>query len=156
MKKSILFFAVALLFSVTACQSPEQKEEVAEKSALQIKLDEYASFALTTDMSKLSAKEKEMIPILIEVADIMDVIFWQEAYGDKSSLMTNLNDEAAKGFADINYGPWDRLGNNAPFVDGVGEKPAGAQYYPEDMTKDEFEAFESDDKNKSIYVYKAR
>ena len=152
MKKSILLFAVALLFSVTACQAPEQKEEVAEKSAVQIKLDEYASFALTTNMSKLSAKEKEMIPILIEVADIMDGIFWQEAYGDKSSLMASLNDEAAKGFADINYGPWDRLGNNAPFVVGVGEKPAGAQYYPEDMTKDEFEAFESDDKT-SLYTF---
>lgn len=152
MKKSILLFAVALLFSVTACQAPEQKEEVAEKSAVQIKLDEYASFALTTNMSKLSAKEKEMIPILIEVADIMDGIFWQEAYGDKSSLMASLNDEAAKGFADINYGPWDRLGNNAPFIDGAGEKPVGAQYYPEDMTKDEFEAFESDDKT-SLYTF---
>jgi hypothetical protein len=151
MKKSIIFFAVTALFSVPACQAPEQKEEV-EKSVVQIKLDEYASFALTTDMSKLSTKEKEMIPILIEVADIMDGLFWQEAYGDKESLMASLNDEAAKGFADINYGPWDRLGNNAPFVDGVGEKPVGAQYYPEDMTKDEFEAFESADKT-SLYTF---
>lgn len=152
MRKSILLFTVTALFSTTACQTPEQGAEGSEKSAVQIKLDEYASFALTTDMSKLSAKEKEMIPILIEVADIMDGIFWQEAYGDKAALMASLNDDAEKGFAEINYGPWDRLGNNAPFVEGVGEKPTGAQYYPEDMTKDEFEAFENDDKT-SLYTF---
>ena len=82
-----------------------------------------------------------MIPILIDVAKIMDDLFWQEAYGDKQALMASLDDEAAKGFAEINYGPWDRLGNNAPFIDGVGEKPLGAQYYPADMTKEEFETW---------------
>ena len=55
MKKSILFLTATTLFLVTACQAPDQNEEVAEKSAVQLKLDEYASFALTTDMSKLSA-----------------------------------------------------------------------------------------------------
>jgi hypothetical protein len=153
MKKSILFIAITVLFAANGCQAPEQKEvESTEKSAAQLKLDEYASFTLTTDMSKLSAKEKEMIPILIEIAKIMDELFWQEAYGNKEALMTGLNDDAEKGFAEINYGPWDRLGNNAPFVKGVGEKPLGAQYYPDDMTKDEFEAFESEDKT-SLYTF---
>jgi hypothetical protein len=153
MKKSILFIAITVLFAANGCQAPEQKEVAStEKSAAQLKLDEYASFTLTTDMSKLSAKEKEMIPILIEIAKIMDELFWQEAYGNKEALMTGLNDDAEKGFAEINYGPWDRLGNNAPFVKGVGEKPLGAQYYPDDMTKDEFEAFESEDKT-SLYTF---
>ena len=120
-----------------------------------MKLDEYASFSLTADMNKLSAKEKEMIPILIEVAKIMDELFWYEAYGDKETLMASLKDDAEKGFAKINYGPWDRLGDNAPFIDGVGEKPLGAQYYPVDMTKEEFEAFESDDKT-SLYTFVRR
>ena len=118
-------------------------------------VDEYASFTLVTDMTKLSAKEKEMIPVLIEVAKIMDDLFWQEAYGNKDSLMASIGDEAARKFAEINYGPWDRLGDNAPFIDGVGAKPLGAQYYPEDMTKEEFEAFESDDKS-SLYTFVRR
>ena len=156
MKKTILIIAIAAVFIATGCQAPEQKEEVStEKSAVQIKLDEYASFTLTTDMSQLSAKEKEMIPILIEVAKIMDELFWQESYGDKQALMANLDDEAAKGFAEINYGPWDRLDNNASFIEGIGEKPLGAQYYPADMTKEEFEAFESDDKT-SLYTFVKR
>jgi hypothetical protein len=39
-----------------------------------------------------------------------------------------------------NYGPWDRLDGNAPFVEGVGPKPAGANFYPADVTKEEVEA----------------
>ncbi len=154
MKKPILLLAI--LITAYGCQAPEQAEETTtEKSAIQMKLDEYASFTLTADMSKLSAREKEMIPILIEVAKIMDELFWYEAYGDKEALMASLKDDAERGFAEINYGPWDRLGNNAPFIEGVGEKPLGARYYPEDMTKEEFEAFESDDKT-SLYTFVRR
>ena len=150
--KKILTLAVALVVFTSACQpTTNDEEQDTAKSELQMKLDEYAEFTLTTDMSKLTEKEKEMIPILIEVAEIMDGLFWQEAYGDKQELMAGLEDPAAKGFAEINYGPWDRLGNNAPFVEGVGEKSAGAQFYPADMTKEEFEAFESENKT-SLYT----
>src|SRR5919199_1239807 len=46
---------------------------------------------------------------------------------------------ARASFAEINYGPWDRLANDRPFVAGAGEKPPGANFYPRDMTKGEFE-----------------
>ena len=150
MKK--LLSLATLFVCFIGCQSPDESTEEVVKSEVQVKLDEYASFTLTTDMSKLSNKEKAMIPILIEVAEIMDNLFWQEAYGDKAALLSSLPDEATREFAKINYGPWDRLDNNAPFVDGVGEKPAGAQYYPSDMTKEEFDAFESDNKT-SLYTF---
>lgn len=150
MKK--LLSLATLFVCFIGCQSPDESTEEVVKSEVQVKLDEYASFTLTTDMSKLSDKEKAMIPILIEVAEIMDNLFWQEAYGDKAALLSSLPDDATREFAKINYGPWDRLDNNAPFVDGVGEKPAGAQYYPSDMTKEEFDAFESDNKT-SLYTF---
>jgi hypothetical protein len=147
-----LLSLTTLFLCFIGCQTTTESAEEIVKSEVQMKLDEYASFTLTTDMSKLSEKEKEMIPILIEVADKMDNLFWQEAYGDKEALLSSLPDDATRGFAKINYGPWDRLDDNAPFVEGVGEKPAGAQYYPEDMTKEEFEAFESDNKT-SLYTF---
>lgn len=84
-----------------------------------------------------------MIPILIEVADIMENIFWQNAYGDKSALMAQFaQDSAALKYLSINYGPWDRLNDNKPFIDGVGAKPLGANFYPADMTKEEFDALD--------------
>src|SRR5699024_2921800 len=50
-------------------------------------------------------------------------------------------------FAVINYGPWDRLNNNEPFVEGVGPKPAGANFYPADMSREEFEAWDNPEKD---------
>ena len=155
MKKSIYVLINVLFISLLSCQTPVEEAVVQEKSKSQKMVDEYVSFALVTDLSKLTDKEKEMIPILIEVAKIMDGLFWQEAYGDKASLMAGIEDEATRQFAEINYGPWDRLRANAPFIDGAGEKPLGAQYYPHDMTTEEFEAFDNDDKS-SLYTFVKR
>jgi hypothetical protein len=140
--------SLALMFAAFwACTS----EKEAEVSQMQKNVNEYAEFTLTADLSHLSENQKKMIPILIEVAEIMDDIFWKEAYGDKEALLVSLNDDAARTFVKYNYGPWDRLKGNVPFIEGVGEKPAGAQYYPTDMTKEEFEAFDDKDK-KSLYT----
>src|SRR5690606_36510321 len=56
-------------------------------------------------------------------------------------------------FAEINYGPWDRLEENAPFLEGVGPKPEGSNFYPPDLTKAEFEAaVAADPALKSLYT----
>ncbi len=103
-------------------------------------LDKYATVRLTTDMGKLAPHERKMIPILIKASEHMDDAFWMQAYGDKDALLSSIDDKNKRRFAVINYGPWDRLENNEPFVDGVGAKPSGANFYPKDMTKAEFEA----------------
>jgi len=110
--------------------SPEARELLAK----------YTPFRLTTDLSVLSEKECRMLPLLIGAAKEMDAIFWRQAYGDKAALLDGIEDPALRQFAQINYGPWDRLDNNAPFIDGVGPKPAGANLYPPDMSKEAFEA----------------
>ena len=50
-------------------------------------------------------------------------------------------------FAEINYGPWDRLAADQPFIENYGAKPLGAQFYPEDMSKQEFEAWQQEGKD---------
>ena len=57
----------------------------------------------------------------------------------KSRFLDNIKDKATKDFVMINYGPWERLNGNEPFIEGFGNKPAGANYYPVDMSKEEFE-----------------
>ena len=136
MRKLFLFLSMGLFFF--SCK--EAKKEV-KTSPYQALADQYQEFTLTTDISKLTEKEKQMLPILIQVADIMEDIFWQEAYGDKTPLFQQFaNDSAALKYLSINYGPWDRLDDNKPFIEGVGAKPLGANFYPADMTKEEFEA----------------
>lgn len=149
MKKLVTFTLIALIFA--QCNTLE-KEKEEETSAIQRRVDDYKPVKLTADLSKLSDSEKEMIPLMIEVAKIMDDLFWYEAYGDKQELLSEVNDPAMRKMININYGPWDRLDGNSPFMEGVETKPAGANYYPVDMTKAEFEAAELEGKQ-SLYTF---
>ena len=109
-------------------------------SDIDARLAKYTTVRLTTDIAALSARERQMLPVLIDAAQAMDEIFWQQAYGDRAALLSSLTDPRMRRFAEINYGPWDRLAGNEPFVPGAGAKPEGANLYPRDMTKAEFEA----------------
>ena len=148
MKKLFLFLTIGLFLG--GCkQAPKE----ATTSPYQALADQYEEFTLTTDISKLTDKEKQMIPILIRVADIMEEIYWQEAFGDKTPLFQRFaNDSAALKYISINYGPWDRLDDNKPFIDGYGAKPLGANFYPADMTKEEFEALADPNKDNAYSV----
>ncbi len=99
----------------------------------------YTEFTLTSDLSHLTAGQRQMVKLLIEAAQIMDDIFWIEAYGDKQALLKSIADPQQRHFAEINYGPWNRLEDNAPFLPGVGPKPEGAGFYPADITREEIE-----------------
>ena len=103
-------------------------------------LDKYVTVRLTADLSRLSERERRMLPLLIEAADAMDDIYWIQTYGDRDSLLASLaGNPDARRFAEINYGPWDRLAGDAPFLPGVGPRPKGANFYPADMTAEELE-----------------
>ena len=118
---------------------------------LKEKVDSYAIVEVTSPLyDALSDNDKKIVAIFREAADIVDGLFWKQTFGDKAQ-MEALTDENEKAYAMINYGPWDHLDDNKPFVEGWGEKPLGCQYYPQDMTAAEFEAF--DDPNKlSLYT----
>ncbi|MAY83882.1 MAG: Zn-dependent hydrolase [Flavobacteriales bacterium] len=126
-------------------------DSTAELSDIERRLEKYVEVELTTDISQLEEHHKQMIPLLIEAADIMDKLFWEVSGGSEIKAAVADADEATKKFFEINYGPWDRLANNEPFIDGVGEKPAGANFYPSDMSKEEFENADLADK-KSLYT----
>ncbi|TYB72503.1 Zn-dependent hydrolase [Bizionia saleffrena] len=142
MKKGLTL--VLSLVALWSCKNEVEKttpmvEIETEQTEMQVNLNKYVSVKLTTDLSGLTENERKMLPILIKAADKMNALFWYEAYGDCDALLNSIEDNDTKKYASINYGPWDRLANNKPFVDGVGEKPKGANYYPQDMTKEEFE-----------------
>ncbi|MDX1554801.1 MAG: Zn-dependent hydrolase, partial [Xanthomonadales bacterium] len=109
--------------------------------------DIYAPVRLTADLGHLSENQKQMVAVLIEASKIMDALFWRQAFGDPDTLLPEIEDPKQRRFAEINYGPWDRLDGDQSFVEGYGPKPLGAQFYPEDMTKKEFEAWEQEGKD---------
>ncbi len=131
---------IALLASCDRVSHTEMIEVDPDAPSISQKVGQYANFRLTTNTTSLSENERKMIPLLIEAAREMDGLFWQQAYGDKVMLLENIEDDDLRRFAEINYGPWDRLSSNDPFLNGFGPKPLGSNLYPHDMTKEEFEA----------------
>lgn len=145
----IVLIAVFIAFNSSCTPkagSTNTATDTTNMSPMQKKINEYAVVKLTTDMSKLTEKEKQMIPVLLEVAQVMDDIFWEQTWGNKNALLDTIKDPYARQFVEINYGPWDRLDENKPFIAGIGEKPKGANFYPRDMTKEEFEKWQDPNK----------
>lgn len=115
------------------------------------KVDEFVSVSLTSDISHLSDKQKQMLGKLFQVAEIMDELFWKEACPQKEEILSDLTDPEVIEFFHLNYGPWERLNGDLPFLPSVGEKPEGAGFYPADMTREEFENFKGEGKE-SLYT----
>lgn len=147
MKKKLFNFSASVLGAVAlattlSCTSQKQAE-----SPMKAKVDEYAPVELKSDLvNGLSDNEKELVKIFFQIGNITDQLFWKQTFGDKAILDT-ITDSYAKDFAMIHYGVWDRLDNNKPFIEGYGEKPLVCNYYPKDITAEEFEAFQDENKN---------
>lgn len=139
-----LFF-IGAISSVTlmlsSCSQQKQSDPMDEK------VKQFAMVDLTTDISHLSTNDKAMLVKLIEVGDIMEDLFWKDAFsGDRDTFLDSLPDSNTREFAKIMYGPWDRMDGDKPFIATYGTKPVGANYYPSDITKEEFEAWDEPNK----------
>ncbi len=143
MNRNILFI-VALVFLTISCKQRTQTME--EKSEYQQLVEQFAEVTLQADLSHLSENEKEIIKIFLDISEIIDEMFWTQSYGDREELLSKIEDENAKKYAMIHYGPWDRLNDNKAFIADFDNKPEGANFYPVDMTKEEFESWDNPDK----------
>jgi len=136
---------IASTLGITACTSRTPNADTANAVAaaspdIQRRMADYTTVHLVADTVSLTPNERRMLPLLIDAARTMDPIFWQQTYGSRDSLLAKVNDSAVRQFIDINYGPYDRLDNNAAFVANVTARLPGANLYPADITKGEFAA----------------
>jgi hypothetical protein len=155
-----LAIAISLAGGLVACQpsTPTAPAASAEAPAatqpandIAAKVASYAEVELNADLSTLAEGDRQAIVLLLQAGQIMDGLFWKQVVGDKDALLAKLTDPATRRFAEINYGPWDRLDGDKPFVEGVGPRPPGAGFYPADMTKAEFDAADLPGKD-SLYT----
>ena len=168
MKTKLIVSAILLASLLSACEKDKQTAAVepavqapasaavsapaeAEKPS---RFDIYADVSLTTDLSHLSKRQKQMIVLLIKAAEFTDDIFWQQVWGDRNELLSSIEERKAKQFAVYNYGPWDRLAADQPFIESYGPRPPGARFYPEDMSKAEFESWQQEGKDGQYSIVK--
>ncbi|MDE7102552.1 MAG: hypothetical protein K2O37_07120, partial [Bacteroidales bacterium] len=141
MKKNLILVAGIFGMLFASCSNGGNKQAEAL-------VKEYAEVKLTADLSRFSEDEKQMMAYLCDAAEVMDDIFWKEAYiGNRDEFLASIKDCNLRKFAQINYGPWDRLNGNHAFMEipgcnGLDDKPLGANFYPLDMTREEFDALE--------------
>jgi Peptidase family M49 len=137
--RAALVGLVAVLLASCAPDSAPQAVSPAPEAA-QVRPEIYAEVPLTADLDYLTDDQRQMLGLLIQAATIMDGLFWRQAWGDDyESWLASIGDDKTRLFARLNYGPWDRLDGDKPFVEGVGPKPPGAAFYPTDMTSEEFD-----------------
>jgi hypothetical protein len=124
----------------------------ATQSYAELHAGDYAVVPLKADLSAFDEQGKRMVTRLVQAADLMNELTWLQSYaGDREALLAKAPDAATRALVEVNFGPWDRLNEDKPLIEGIGPRPPGGPFYPADMTKEEFEAADLADK-KSNYT----
>ena len=144
---SLLLLSTLLLTSISGMQRRGSKKSVGDPD-LAKKIARFAPTTLTAEVSKLSARDRQSLTKIIAAAKLLDPLFLRQVWSGNDALKTKLEaDKTAVGRQRLHYflindGPWSRLDSNEPFIEGVPrEKPLQANYYPDDITKDEFNSW---------------
>ncbi len=143
LRRSLLLIAIPLL--IAGCKKNEM--DTKKTSDLEAKIKRFAPVEITADASKLSDGDKKALTKLFEVSRIFDKIYTRQIWSGNEALRAKLEaDKSPEGalrlqYFNINMNPWSVLDHDAPFIEGVPQRPGGANYYPEDMTKEEFNAW---------------
>src|SRR5829696_7334682 len=133
-----IVLTMALIATTLTAQKPAGGDpELARKIA------RFAPTTLTADTSKLAPKDRQALDKIIEAAKLLDPLFLRQVWNGNAALEKKLlADKTPAGRLKLHYfylndGPWSRLDNKEPFIDGVPpEKPHQASYYPDDMTRE--------------------
>lgn len=139
--------ALLLIFTFTMT-AISQKPNPAGDPELAKKIARFSPTVLTADTSKLSVGDRNALAKIIAAAKLLDPLFLRQVWSGNDALRQKLEaDKTEAGRQRLHYflindGPWSRLDSNEPFIEGVPrEKPPQANYYPDDMTKEEFNAW---------------
>ena len=116
------------------CQSPSPSSPADDSPPSEMRLGGYATVRLDADVGALPADRQKMVSLFVEAAQAMDAVFWEQAYGNRDSLLQAIADPQRRRTAALSYGPWDRLRDGRPFVEGAGPRPPGANFYPSNLT----------------------
>ncbi len=120
-----------------------------DENFMREKINQFAPTEIKYDENQLSDNDKIVVQKLYEASKIMDEIFLEQVYSKNNEIKNRLeNDDSPLAKLQLEYykimaGPFDRLDHNKPFIEGY-EKPPGADFYPEDITKEEFEKWIKD------------
>lgn len=142
---SLLLLSSLIFANVAAVQT--QTKPASGVTDLSWKIRRFSPTELTASTAHLSPNDKKALAKIIEAAKLMDPLFLRQVWSGNEALKKKLEaDKTPAGRQRLHYflindGPWSRIDNDEPFIDGVLQKPAMANHYPEDITREEFNAW---------------
>jgi len=142
--KQLLFILAVSIFIFSCGEKQNQLTEDNQVEKLKQKISKFIPVEIKYDENILSDREKIVLEKLVEASRLIDTIYLGQVYSRNYEIKNELmkkNDEISKlqlELFNIMFGPFDRLEDDEPFI-GTEKKPLGANFYPEDMTKEEFE-----------------
>jgi hypothetical protein len=138
------FLPLVMGILIMGCTGGEQRTA----SELEKKIDRYAPVRLAPDLAGLTPDQRQIVGLLADAARVMDTLYLIQEWEGNLPLLKRLEAEPTPAGREqhryflINMGPWSHLDGNTAFLPGVpAGKPPGANYYPSDMTKEEFDAW---------------
>jgi hypothetical protein len=164
---SLMLLGTLLLTNTSGMQRRGVKREAGDPD-LAKKIARFAPTVLTANTTRLSANDRKALAKIIEAAKLFDPLFLRQVWSGNEALKQKLEaDTSLVGrqrlhYFRINNGPWSRLDSNEAFIEGVPrEKPPHANFYPDDITKDEFNTWlaglpGSEKENATGYFYTIR
>ncbi|MEJ2193230.1 MAG: peptidase [Ignavibacteriaceae bacterium] len=149
--KYFQYLLCAGIIFLTGCEPPKSDvtNQSEDNSMLSEQIAKFVPTELKYDRSTLDDRQQKVVEKIYRAAKIMDEIFLDQVYSKNNQMKTDLmskNTEEAElqlKLFDIMFGPFNRLEHDKPFI-GTEKKPLGANFYPEDMTKEEFETWIKD------------
>ena len=166
--KQTVAAAVVLIIAAGAplAQKPSRKQGPADNS-LATKTRRFAPTMLTANTARLSPNDRKALLKIIAAAKYYDSLYRRQLWNGNEALLKKLQaDKTPLGrlrlhYFQINQGPWSQLDGDEPFIEGVPARPAYANFYPNDITKEEFNAWlntlSSEEKEKATgYFYTIR
>jgi Peptidase family M49 len=138
-------FLLALILMPSLAFATETMRIQPEVKRLNDMSSRLAPVDIRADLTGLPRNERQALAQLIQAARITDALFLRQMWaGNESLLLRLLEDKTLLGRTRLDYflvnkGPWSSLDANAPFIDGVGEKPGAANFYPAGSTRAEVE-----------------
>jgi len=143
--------ATTLAFAPSEASSEDVEQHI-PPAQLKESVHKYAQVKISIDRSVLSQAEMDALEKLVQAGGVMDEIFLRQVWSGNEAMRDQLRKGAAKDGSDkevmgdlyhffrINFGPWDRLEEDAPFIGSL-PKPPGANFYPEGLTTEQFDAW---------------
>ncbi len=148
MKHLILLACLMVIGFVLSSTAQELATKVPDLAQLQKMTARFVPTELNVNISNLSDGDRKALVKLIEAARLIDDIFMTQYWSGDHALYAKLQKETSPlGKARLHYfwinkGPWSALDENTAFIPGVPEhKLPGANFYPESMTKQQFETW---------------